>query len=60
MKPEYDTKLKLSLDVQETKNGYTFTLHFAKKATTWQVRALGEGFERVINIVDNHNQELKL
>ena len=60
MKPEFDTKLKLSLDIQETKNGYAFTLHFAKKATTWQSRAIGEGFERVMTIVDNHNQDLKL
>lgn len=59
MKPEYDKKLTFSVDVVEIKDGYTFTLHNAKKATTWQVRALGAGFERVMQIVDNHNQELK-
>ncbi len=58
MKPEYDSKLKLSVDVIETKDGYTFTMHHSKKATTWQVRALGTGFEKVMQIVDNHNREI--
>jgi hypothetical protein len=60
MKPEYDAKLNLTVTVTEIKDGYTFTLHHAKKATTWQVRCLGAGFERVMQIVDKHNQELKI
>ncbi len=59
MKPEYDMKLTLSVDVVEIKDGYTFTMHHAKKATTWQVRALGVGFEKVMQIVDNHNKEMR-
>ena len=59
MKPEYDAKLKIEVTVTETKNGYTFTLHHAKKATTWKERALGVGFHKVIEIVDTHNEDLK-
>jgi hypothetical protein len=59
MKPEYDAKLNLTVDVVETKDGYAFTLHHARKATTWQVRALGAGFQRVMEIVDKHNEDLK-
>jgi len=60
MKPEYDAKLNLTVDVVEVKDGYTFTIHYCKKVTTWQVRSLGTGFERVMQIVDKHNQDLKI
>ena len=59
MKPEYDRKLNLTVDVVEIKDGYTFTLHHVKKATTWKVRALGAGFEKVMEIVDKHNEDMK-
>ncbi len=54
----YDVKLKISVDVQQTKLGYTFTLHHAKKATTWQEKAIGNGFKKVMEIVDKHNREI--
>jgi hypothetical protein len=60
MKPEYDAKLKIEVSVTETKNSYTFTMHYARKATTWKERALGAGFQRVMEIVDKYNEDLKV
>ena len=56
MNPMYDIKLRISVDVQETKDGYTFTLHHMKKATTWKEKAIGNGFKKVMEIVDKHNE----
>ena len=50
-------KLILSVDVQEIKDGYAFTMHHAKKATTFKVMGLGAGFKKVENIVKKINEK---
>lgn len=46
----------LSVDVQNSKSGYTFTLHHSKKAVTFEVKGLGEGFNRVVELEQELNQ----
>jgi hypothetical protein len=52
-------KLILSVDVQETSEGFTFTLHHNKKATTWKVKVLGAGFKKIEAIVKKIQEENK-
>jgi len=59
MNPEPDHRLRISVDVQEIKNGYAFTLHHQKKATTWQIKSLGWGFQKVIDIIDKSDEVLR-
>lgn len=42
----------LSLSVEEIASGYQFTLHNAKKITTWQVKGIGAGFNKVVEILN--------
>ena len=41
----------LSLDIQETKDGYTFTIHNDKKVTTFKNKGILEGFEKAKEII---------
>lgn len=53
---EETMKLILSVDVQEIKDGYAFTMHHAKKATTYKVMTLDAGFKKVMEIVEKFNE----
>jgi len=50
-------RLILSVDVQEIKDGFTFTMHHNKKATTFQVTGLGAGFKKIEAIVKKIQEE---
>lgn len=49
-------KLTISVDVSETSDGYAFTLHHSKKATTYKIKTLGAGFKKVMDIVEKFNE----
>jgi len=50
-------KLTISVDVAETSDGFAFTLHHAKKASTFKVKVLGAGFKKVMDIVEKFQKE---
>lgn len=43
----------LSVDVCKTDDGYSFTLHHMRCATTFKVKSLNEGFKKIEEIVNS-------
>jgi FAD synthase len=50
-------KLNISVDVSETSDGFTFTMHHAKKTTTFKLKTLGAGFKKVMDIVEKFQED---
>jgi hypothetical protein len=48
----------ISVDVQQKGEKYGFILTNEKKRSVIEVNSLGEGFKKVMEIVDNHNKEM--
>lgn len=47
----------LSVDVAKFDKGYSFTLHYHKKATIFEVNNLIEGFRKVMELIEENNQK---
>lgn len=49
----------LSIDIQKKDEEYRFTLHLDKKVSVLRFNSLSEGFRKITEIVDKHNENLK-
>jgi hypothetical protein len=49
----------LSVDIQNSSEGYIFTIHFQKKITIFNVKEPDQGFTKLKQFIDKYNEELK-